>query len=35
MNDGENPMLGFEQRGETRDVVHEDYYQLLLDEARR
>ena len=35
MNDGENPMLVFEQRGETRDVVHEDYYQLLLDEARR
>lgn len=35
MNDGENPVLVFEQCGETRDVVHAGYYQLLLDEAQR
>ena len=35
MNDGENPVLVFEQCGETRDVVHSGYYQLMLDEAQR
>ena len=35
MNDGESPMLIFEQRASERDIVHDDYYQLLLEEARR
>ncbi len=35
MNDGESPMLIFEQRDSERDIVHDDYYQLLLEEARR
>jgi hypothetical protein len=35
MSDGENPVLVFEQRGENRDILHEDYYQLLLEEAER
>lgn len=35
MNDGENPVLIFEQCGTDRDVVHADYYRLLIDEARR
>lgn len=35
MNDGESPVLVFEQRGIDRDIVHDDYYQLLLDEAKR
>jgi predicted ABC-type ATPase len=33
MNDGESPLLVFEQVGENRDVRHEDYYQLLQKEA--
>ncbi len=33
MNDGESPVLVFEQRGSDRDIVHDDYYQLLLEEA--
>jgi len=33
MNDGESPVLVFEQRGNNRDVIHEDYYQLLLEEV--
>ncbi len=33
MNDGETPVLVFEQDGETRDVLHEDYYQSLQKEA--
>ena len=33
MNDGESPVLVFEQVGDNRDVRHEDYYQLLLKEA--
>lgn len=35
MNEGENPVLVFEQRGSGRDIVHDDYYQLLLEEANR
>jgi predicted ABC-type ATPase len=35
MNDGENPVLVFEQRGSDRDIIHNDYYQLLLEEAIR
>lgn len=34
MNDGESPMLIFEQRGDSRDILHEPYYQLLLKEAK-
>jgi predicted ABC-type ATPase len=33
MNDGESPVLVFEQVGETRDVLHEEYYQLLQKET--
>lgn len=33
MNDGENPVLVFEQRGDERDIAHGDYYQLLTEEA--
>jgi len=35
MNDGESPVLVFEQRGGERDIVHDDYYQLLLEEAKQ
>lgn len=35
MNDGESPVLVFEQRGFDRDIVHDDYYQLLLVEAQQ
>ena len=35
MNDGESPVLVFEQRGNDRDIVHEDYYQLLVEEAQK
>jgi len=35
MNDGESPMLVFEQRGENRDILDEAYYQLLIEEAQR
>lgn len=35
MNDGESPVVVFEQRGSERDIVHDDYYQLLLEEAKR
>jgi predicted ABC-type ATPase len=35
MNDGESPVLVFEQRGVERDIVHDNYYQLLLEEANR
>ena len=35
MNDGESPVLVFEQRGSDRDIVHDDYYQLLLEEANQ
>lgn len=35
MNDGESPVLIFEQRNNNRDIVHDDYYQLLIEEAKR
>jgi predicted ABC-type ATPase len=35
MNDGESSALVFEQRGSERDIVHDDYYQLLLEEVKR
>lgn len=35
MNDGESAVLVFEQRGSDRDIVHDNYYQLLLEEAKR
>ncbi|MDT8363329.1 MAG: zeta toxin family protein [Nitrosomonas sp.] len=35
MNDGESPVLVFEQHGSDRDVIHDDYYQLLLEEAEQ
>lgn len=35
MNDGESPALIFEQRGGNRDVFNENYYDLLLEEAKR
>jgi predicted ABC-type ATPase len=34
MNDGESPVLVFEQRRSEREIVHDDYYQLLLEEAQ-
>jgi predicted ABC-type ATPase len=33
MNDGENPVLVFEQSGNNRDILHDAYYHLLLKEA--
>lgn len=33
MNEGEVPVLVFEQAGELRDILHEEYYQLLFKEA--
>jgi len=33
MNDGEDPVLLFEQSAEYRDIVHEAYYQQLLKET--
>ncbi|MDX9767047.1 MAG: hypothetical protein RBT51_06890 [Ectothiorhodospiraceae bacterium] len=35
MNDGESPVLVFEQRDSERDIAHDDDYQLLFDEAKR
>lgn len=35
MNDGETPVLVFEQEAENRNIMHETYYQLLLEEAAR
>ncbi len=35
MNDGESPALVFEQHGNVRNIVHDDDYQLLLEEANR
>ncbi|PKM02194.1 MAG: hypothetical protein CVV17_06060 [Gammaproteobacteria bacterium HGW-Gammaproteobacteria-7] len=35
MNDSASPQLVFEQQGDSRDVIHADYYQLLLEEAER
>ena len=34
MNHGDSPRLVFEQRGNTRDIVHDEYYQILLEESR-
>ena len=33
MNDGESPVLIFEQQGEQRNVVNDPYFELLLKEA--
>jgi hypothetical protein len=33
MNDGESPVLVFEQQGSARDIVHDDYYKLLQEDA--
>lgn len=33
MNDSKSPILVFEQYGKDRDVVHEEYYELLIREA--
>jgi len=35
MNDGESPVLVFEQRESERGILHDDYYQLLLEEAKQ
>lgn len=35
MNDGENPVLVFVQSGNNRDIIHDSYYQLLLEETTR
>ncbi len=35
MNDGESPVLVFEQQGENRDILHAGYYQRLIQEAKR
>ena len=35
MNDGESPALVFEQHGNVRNIVHDDDYQHLLEEANR
>jgi len=34
MNDGEDPVLVFEQTEQKRDIMHRDYYQELLTEAK-
>lgn len=33
MNDGEDPVLLFEQCGENREIAHDSYYQQLLKET--
>jgi hypothetical protein len=30
MNDGESPILVFEQKGDSRDILHEVYYHQIL-----
>lgn len=35
MNDGESPVLVFEQQGDTREILNDDFYSVLLEEARR
>lgn len=35
MNHGESPVPVFEQRGDRREILHDDYYKLLCEEARR
>lgn len=34
MNDGESPILVFEQKGDCRDILHEVYYQQLLKSTK-
>lgn len=34
MNDGEAPVLVFEQTGDNRDIIHADYYELLQKAAQ-
>lgn len=33
MNDGEEPVLIFEQSGDNRDILNDEYYQLILKEV--
>jgi predicted ABC-type ATPase len=33
MNDGDAPTLVFEQCADERDILHDDYYQLLIEES--
>jgi len=33
MNDGDVPVLVFDQEGAERDILHRGYYQMLLKEA--
>jgi len=33
MNDGELPILVFEQQAENRTIYHDDFYQLMLNKA--
>jgi len=33
MNDGQDPVLVFEQEGETRIILNLNYYQLIQKEA--
>jgi len=35
MNDGDTPVLVFEQNGDTREIIHDRSYHLLLKESRR
>ncbi|MBE0508726.1 MAG: hypothetical protein IBX50_18740 [Marinospirillum sp.] len=35
MNDGESPVLVFEQKHTKRNIMHDDYYQFLLEGARQ
>ena len=35
MNDGENPVLVFEEQIGNRDIIHVDYYRLMVNEACR
>lgn len=35
MNSGESPVPVFEQRGDSREILHDDYYKLLCEEAKR
>jgi predicted ABC-type ATPase len=34
INTGAEPVLVFEQQGEHRGILHQSYYERLLDEAR-
>ena len=35
MNDGPSPVLVFEQEGGDRRIIHDAYYRLLMNEARK